>query len=428
MFGSGMLSFLVLLLAIGAIARQAPLFLLALALLVAAGLSRLWERYCLTGVEYRRRFSRRQVSFGEEVVLEIEVINRKILPLSWLEIEDDLPQALPPKSGRIYPSHKPERAILANFFPLRPYERIRRRYVLPCLTRGEHRFGPVRLRSGDLFGFVSCERTLELPESLVVYPRVVPLSQLGLPARYPLGDLRTKSWIFEDVTRIAGSREYRPGDGLHRIHWPASARTGELHSRVFEATTSHELAVFLNLDTNEAPGWGYGYDPVVLELSITVAASLANWALDQGYQVGVYTNGFHRWTRGTITVESGRDPGQLERILLALGKLEPIAAQRFELLLSQQARELPFGSTVVIVSAAATPPVAGAIRTLSSRGHAVVLALTGRRETRISMPGVVVRHVGPPESWRDEPALSLEAGGTPLALGREGRLRRWAVE
>jgi uncharacterized protein (DUF58 family) len=174
--------------------------------------------------------------------LEVEIVNRKLLPLSWLEVEDEIPQPLSPRKGRIAPSYKPERSLLASLLAMRPYERVRRRYMISCTKRGEHVFGPVRIRSGDLFGFVVWERELPTEEQLIVYPRVLPLERLGLPACQPLGALRTQSWLFEDVSRIAGSREHRPGDGLRRIHWPASVRTQRLQTRLYEPTTSHKLA------------------------------------------------------------------------------------------------------------------------------------------------------------------------------------------
>jgi uncharacterized protein (DUF58 family) len=83
----------------------------------------------------------------------------------------------------------------------------------------------VRLRTGDLFGLVSRELDLDLTSVLVVYPRVVPVTALGLPARQPIGERRTRSWLFEDPSRLVGVREHRPGDSLRRIHWAASART-----------------------------------------------------------------------------------------------------------------------------------------------------------------------------------------------------------
>lgn len=414
MFGSGMLSTLVVLLMVSVIARETALFLLALALLAAAGLSRLWERHCLTGVEYRRSFSQRQVPYGEEVQLEIEIVNRKLLPLSWLEIEDEIPQELPPTRGKIYASYKPGRGLLANLLALRPYEWVKRRYTIPCLARGEHLFGPVRLRSGDLFGFVGCERTLELAETIVVFPRVVPLTELGLPSRQPLGDLRAQSWIFEDPSRIAGAREYRPGDSIRRIHWPASVRTQQLQSRVYEATTSHRLMIFLNLSTAEI-AWSFGYDPDILELGITTAASIASWGLERGYQVGLYTNGLHRGRRGDVVVEAGGDAGQLERILLALGRLQPVSGMRFQGLLSRYSHRLPYGATVVAVTAAIPPPVEVALQGLQDRGHAVTAVLTGRLGVGGSLPRITVRRVGPPEAWRDMPTLSLSAADRPPA-------------
>ena len=404
-----MLGTLVVLLGVSVVARESSLFLLALALLVAAGLSRLWERYCLTGVEYRRSFSRHQVPYGEVVQMEIEVDNRKLLPLSWLEIEDEIPQELRPARGKVYASHKPSRALLANLLALRPYEWVRRRYTIPCLARGEHSFGPVGLRSGDLFGFVSAERTLELPDTVVVFPRVVPLAELGLPARQPLGDLRAQSWIFEDPSRIAGARQYRPGDSLRRIHWPASVRTQQLQSRVYEATTCHKLMIFLNLSTAEV-AWSFGYDPDILELGITTAASIANWGLERGYQVGLFTNGLHRGRRGDVVVDAGGDPGQWGRILVALARLQPVSAMTFQSLLNGYSRRLPYGATVVVVTAAILPPVEAALRRVQARGHAVTVVLTGRSGIGASLPGVTLRRVGPPEAWKEMPALSVSTG------------------
>ena len=419
MFGGGMLGVLLVLLVVSVIARESSLFLLTLALLVAAGLSRLWERYCLDRIEYRRHFSQPRAAYGESVELELEIVNRKPLPLSWLEVEDEIPTEFKPARGRVYPSHKPQRALLTNLLAFRPYELVRRRYTFPCLTRGEHVFGPVRLRSGDLFGFATREELRELTETFVVYPRVVPLEQLGLPARHPIGDLRTQSWLFEDVSRIAGARDYRPGDGLRRIHWPASVRAQRLQAKVYEATTSHNLAVFLNLATDDDYWWGLRYDPDVLELGILTAASLANWGLEQGYQVGLYTNGMHRWSWGSVAVEPGRDPSQLERILIALGRLQPLAVGRFDELLPREARRLPFGATVVVVTAALTAPIVQAMLALRARGHAVTAILTGRRPSSASFDGVVVRHVGPPEVWREVETLAVRS--QPSATSDEER-------
>jgi uncharacterized protein (DUF58 family) len=400
-FGSGLLALLGALLVLAALAGQTALFLFALALLGAAGLSRLWWRYCLTRVEYHRHFSPHRLRFGDELTIEVEVVNRKALPLSWLEIDDEIPRDLPPTRGRVVSAIGPSRDVLASLGAYRPFERVRRRYSFPGRARGEHVFGPVRLRSGDLFGFATREEGLDLIESVVVYPRLLSLPALGIPAREFSGDLRARSWLFEDPSRMAGARDYRPGDSLRRIHWPATARAGALQSRVYEATTDRRIELALNLVTNEAIWWSQVYDRDVLELTISTAATIADWALDAGYLVGLATNGMYRGSWESVSVQAARDPDQLERILLALGKLRPYAVGPFEESLDEISRKLPFGTTLVVVTGALDDGCAKSIGAAAGRGHGVAVVYTGRGAPSAGPSGFDIRRVGPPELWRE---------------------------
>jgi hypothetical protein len=72
--------------------------------LLTGSVSRLWNRYCLDRVEYKRRLSRDRVFFGEEIVYEIELTNRKPLPLPWLQIEDELPERVTLIKGKTMPT------------------------------------------------------------------------------------------------------------------------------------------------------------------------------------------------------------------------------------------------------------------------------------------------------------------------------------
>ena len=408
MFGAATMGLLGALLILSFLTRQPPLFLLTLALLLATGLSRLWERYCLVGLGYRRSFSKRVAEFGDTVDLEIEVVNRKLLPLAWLEVEDELPRALAPARGKVTASHRAGRSILRNLLALRPFERVRRHYPIVCMTRGEHVFGPARLRTGDLFGFITRESDPETVDTLVVYPRVVPITSLGLPAHQPLGNLKVASWLFEDPSRLAGVREYRPRDSLRRIHWAASARSQRLQVKIYEPTTTHRFVIFLNLHTT-ADWWGFSYDSDALELAITAAASLATWALAEGYQVGVETNGMHRYGSRFVRVPSAGDPEHASRILDALGRLQPFAVHAFATTIQEGARRLPYGATVVAVTAALTPEMTAELIALRRRGYPVAAVLTGPAAAPDSLDGIVIRRVGPPEVWRTASEISLGA-------------------
>lgn len=403
MLGSLSKVFLVALLVLSIAARETSLFLLALALFGADGLSRLWGRYCLDGVEYRRGLSRRQVTFGETVALDVEIVNRKLLPLPWLDVTDELPAALPPAKVSLDRSHRAGRAALANLLSLRPYERVRRRYTLPCLRRGEHVFGPARVRSGDLFGLVTRETEVGEIHTLLVLPPVYPLADLGLPARQPLGDLRTQSWLFDDPSRLAGARDYRPSDGLRRIHWAATAKAQRLQAKVYEATTSHRLAIFLDLAAGDDVWWWQGMDEDTAERSIATAASVASWALGRGYQVGLATNGNYRGSWDEVVVAPASDAGQISRLLVALGRLQPFAGKGFAEVLDREGAKLPFGTTVVVIASAVGESTAARLLALRARGNPVAVLLTADEPAEsglASLRGISVQRVRLPAEAR----------------------------
>jgi len=103
---------------IGLLMHQVPLLLVSLLLLLVRGITILWERYSLTRIEFQRRLSARRAFFGEEVVLELDISNRKPLPLPWLEIDEELPQDVTLLTGSTSRSHRPSRTCLTILFSL----------------------------------------------------------------------------------------------------------------------------------------------------------------------------------------------------------------------------------------------------------------------------------------------------------------------
>src|SRR5919197_172342 len=191
------------------------------------------------------------------------------------------------------PSHIPGRRLLTMLMSVRWYERVRRHYRVLCSARGVHTFGPATVRTGDVFGLASQEMEVRDEEYLLVYPRIVSLDQLRLPAGNPFGDVPLRrQWLFEDPLRTVGVREYRPGDSPRRLHWKATARAPgqQLQVKLIEPTTTNRLLVLLNVSTS-GQNWSWqGYDPEALEAAITTAASVAQWAVDRGYLVGLAAN------------------------------------------------------------------------------------------------------------------------------------------
>lgn len=399
MFSQGWLVVGALLVGVGVAVGAGGPFLIGAVVLLGAGLSYLSHRYALEAVEFHRAFGPRRAFYGEDITLTLEVTNRKPIPLAWLEVTDELPDELVPHRGRVIPSLRQRRQHLVHVFSLRWYERVRRRLTVTCRARGYFALGPARLRSGDLFGVTSQGKTIEETQYLIVYPRIVPLDALGLPALHPFGDRRAPRRLLEDPTRTVGVRDYLPTDPLRRVHWKASARLGALQARQYESTTVHRLAVFLNLDTLGEYAEYRGFVRPLLELNIMVAAAYAAWAHGAGLPVGLYANGYLPHGLRRVRIAPGLGETHLTGILEALAKVFPTPVIPLGDLLALEARELPWGSTVVVVTAVVDLALAAGIGHAQDAGHAVVLVLIGDRVEDPGL-GVPTYRVADEVGWR----------------------------
>ena len=272
--------------------------------------------------------------------------------------------------------------------------------------RGFYRFGPAHLKSGDLFGLFSQEGWQEGDDWLIVYPKVVPIAELGLLSKEPFGEIKARQRIFDDPMRTIGVRDYQPEDSFKHIHWKATARQQKLQTRVYEPTTSYNLIVFLNVAT--FPKHWQGIDPVLLERTISVAASIANYAAEQRYIVGVIANGSVPHSDQPIKVLPSRDPKQLVRILEALAAVTGFATSSIENLLLEESPKLPWGATLVVVTGVVTEELVATLLRLRDVGRRLVLVSLDQKPLRQELEGVLCYHLPGrrvdfrPPSRRDE--------------------------
>jgi uncharacterized protein (DUF58 family) len=362
-----------ILLIFGMATRQPSLTLLATLLLLTAGVSWLWSRWSLRAVTYRRQLNVTRVFRDEELTLRLELVNKKLLPLAWIEVEDQFSDRLLAVDRRATPATDPALRLLPYLTSLRPYERVAWTATIRCPHRGVYRFGPTTLRSGDIFGFHRCQERIEDFASIIVYPRILSLDELAIPPRGAFGDARSRRALILDPQRTVGTRDYRPDDSFRAIHWKATARAGGLQVRVFEPTTVTQLGIFLNLDTPQQP-WR-ALDSVDFEPLVSVAASLAARALDERYAVGVYSNRLMTGSSRTLRIAPGSGPTQLARTLEGLAKLSAFTTTDFAKHFHQETLAFPWGSTIVLITSAMPPALAAILEALRGNGQRLVLVL-----------------------------------------------------
>jgi uncharacterized protein (DUF58 family) len=410
---SGWWTLLIVLAIVSLFMRFDVLLSFVLLLVLASAAVLLWSRYCLHGVAYRRRLRDERIFYGEETELTIEVTNAKPLPLAWLGLADRFPKGISLITGRLVVSEAvPEKEtdaregivpFLHDLLALRWYERVQRTYRIRGDQRGAYWFGPATLTSGDLFGFDTRYQHVTQMDRLLVYPRVVPVQELGLPFERPAGEFKATRRVIEDPLRMATVREYVPGDSIRYIHWKNSARLDQLQTKVFDPSAAPTLILFCDLQTDFRP---YNYVPEYLELAITSSASLAIHALRARQAVGLYVNGGPSGAGHWTYVPPGRSPGQGTQILDALAPLVGFRMLPLHQLLRRSMPALPYGSTVLAITAYISEDLFVALLRVQDAGHPVVLLTVGDRKPDV--PGMFTTyHLGGRDAWHRLETLEL---------------------
>lgn len=384
--------------------------------IIAAILSRLWVDRAARALELRRILVD-HAFLDEEVRIRLEAVNKSRLPIPWVRVHDRLPARLTPLDAF--------RAVIS----LRPRESRSLEYALDARWRGYYPLGPVTVTVGDVFGFRQRVLTTERSHYLTVYPKIVPLSELGLPSRSPLGHLRTHQVMYEDPARVNGVRDYIRGDSLRKINWKVSAALGKLQVKTHEPAITLETALFLNLNAQE---YDLSYVEPATEFAIVVAASLASHLAELRQPVGLVTNArdpaaapedaeeedeLEEDARGRtdgggtsagapgarqegrespdprmrtaepqvppIVVPPGKGRAHLMRILEVLARAEAKGTIPIADLLKAQAARLPWGSTIIIITWGRAPGLLDTLLALRRANFIPVLVLVrfGQRDT-----------------------------------------------
>jgi uncharacterized protein (DUF58 family) len=375
---------------LGIALKESFLITLVTAILVIIGFAWWWQGRSLLGVSYKRILHYTRGFPGENINLQVEVENRKLLPISWLRVQDDWERAVGPDDEEILaPSHIKERGYLTNIFSLHWYEKARRSYNLLLRRRGVFSLGPARLDSGDLFGIFEKREEMGKHEYLTVFPSLLPFPQLEFPAEDPFGDRKSRQRIFEDPSRPMGVREYRPEDSFRHIHWPATARTGKLQVKVYQPTAGQVMMVCLNVSTF-AKYWE-GVYPALLEHLIEMAATLVDEGISQGYKVGLVANGCLAHADQPFRIPPGRSPQQLAVLLQALAGVTSVVTANFERFLLKEIPRVQYGATLIILTAVTTPELASTLVQLKQHERRITL-LSLAKESPPFIPGIRIIH------------------------------------
>jgi uncharacterized protein (DUF58 family) len=367
---------------------EAPIVVLTSLLFSSAGLAKLWSHLSLARISCRRQLSERRVFPGEKINVKLQVANRKPLPLPWIQVDDEIPQAL--GGASTLSGERPGSVFIRRSAAMLWYSSVKWKYELPCLKRGYYPLGPTVISSGDIFGLYSRSLKTAMEDHVIVYPRIFPVGRLPIPSQQPLGESRTEYRVFQDPTRPIGVRDYQHGDSLRHVHWKASARLQSLQVKVFEPTTTFKVALFLSVDSFMGDG---AVNEEEFELGISVAASLAYHVIEQGSPAGVFVNTRRVDSDQAVSLAPSGSRDQLTSILEALAKATTSSSGPFELFLEKEQKVLHAGTTIALIFAKPPETLPLLLHSLKESGFKLLLFSMGEGEVLPREEGIPVHRI-----------------------------------
>lgn len=226
------------------------------------------------------------------------------------------------------------------------------------LRRGRYQFRETDCSTRDIFGLFEHRGSFLQPTAVQVLPRTVELKDWKLFRRSTRGIFQhsfTSLWSRE-TTQIDGVREYIHGDRLSRVHWNATAKTGQWKSKEFEREALPRV-VFV-LDCN-----GGAYRTAdQFELAVSTAASLLELVQQKGMPIGFVSSG-----KTSCWFGENRNYVSRHEVLQHLIDVEPDGTEPLSRLLCEVAERFEPGVHVVIVGASVEEDTASAAGAMESR-------------------------------------------------------------
>jgi uncharacterized protein (DUF58 family) len=359
------------------------LYPVAVGLSLAVLLAWAWARALRRPMRIERRTGHTDHFEGTDVLVEVELVpETALVPSAVLLVE---------RVGRLG-----ERSTVLE----RHGNKLGARYVLQALPRGRYRFTEARAVLDDPFGLERVEQPLPGEGTLLVYPRLVELDGVFTQGIEAHQGRRLALW------RPAGFdlhsvREYQEGESLRKVHWPTTARRGELMVKDFDDAARDEIAIVLDaqagIEVGEAPHSSF-------ELLVRSAGSILQAHVRAGRRSVFIVNGARRAVQEVHT-----HGGEWRQALELLAAVEPDGAEPLANLLADEGSPAARALELVVVTSTMTAALADR------------LAQRARARRRVALVFVdAASFAKPPKSTTEPLLLRLQAAGLPVAVLRAG--------
>ncbi|QDP39224.1 DUF58 domain-containing protein [Radiobacillus deserti] len=301
--------------------------------------------YPISNWEVKRTLDKYVTKAGEQVHVQVSLTRRYAFPIYYCIIEETIPLSLQRKDThhQKYQAMHDRDALRKNrlvklvSFPWFRKE-IQFDYTLDQLPRGEHSFRQIRIKTGDLFGFIKKEHVYEVTSKMLVYPNEPEMVVRERVSSYEEGSTTSYNVNVKHTNVVTGVREYMPGDRFSWIDWKTTAKKNAVMTKEFEQEKSSSILVMLHSGHHD------NFNPVAYEASIEITASLIESIKKHSSRMAFLSLGQER-----VFFPFQQSPGKLDMIKTHLAKVQAVPSVPFSKQVVNESRNIPEGVVIMLV-------------------------------------------------------------------------------
>ncbi|HEY4601502.1 MAG TPA: DUF58 domain-containing protein [Cerasibacillus sp.] len=282
---------------------------------------------------------------GQSITVDITIKRKIPFPLFYCIVEEVLPDSLQRvdtgfdkyvhiDDPDIYEVKRQTKQLLFPFFR----RKIKASYTISQLPRGEHQLTQIRIRTGDIFGFIKKEHHFPANDTLLVFPNKRRIRFTNTLYSLEQGQAIVQSNDFRQTNVVVGVREYLPGDKFSWIDWKQSAKKQDIMTKEFEQEKSMEA--FFILDASSSSQW------IAFEGLIEVMYGM----MDMIHKTSDSKVGLLSIGKETSYFPFHFDVGSREKVMKHLAMIKPDHKDTFTEQLQRQTTALPTQSLVFVFS------------------------------------------------------------------------------
>ncbi|HUH14289.1 MAG TPA: DUF58 domain-containing protein [Gaiellaceae bacterium] len=355
------------------------LYPVATGLVLAPLAARVWVGLAAAPIRLRRRAGKGALLEGEDVWVTLDALPESRVPAPSVVVAEriarlGLQETQLRRSGRSY----------------------RGTYVLERVPRGRYVVEDARATIEDPFGLVRAEVDLDARGSLLVYPRLVAIERLFSESGAHAQDGRRLLLRRPTGYDLHSVREYEQGESLRKVHWPTTARRGQLMVKELEDAPRDEIAVILDADASAVAAGSF-------DVQVRAAGSILRTHAAHGRRAILAVNSLQRPHARVASLE-----GDWLAAMVLLAAAEPDGTRPVVELLTRESGPASRALETVVVTARVSGALATRLveRSLAGQGVSVVWIDTAS-------------FAGRPTKVEPE-LLRLQAAGVAVAVVREG--------